>query len=147
MKTMKEKMQLRLLCRISMNLNMFFNLCWIWSKKTSVSSFHKENNFKQCLTKQLLNMFKLWCEWGTRSYFKGMAWKGFSFMSKLHYRQVVLAKVLSWNSWSHPYRKLTNPTGSLTTITGNGHTCMKEGEVQMSSSRHDSTRVDMTRYF
>ena len=32
-------------------------------KKTSVSSFYKENNFKPCLTKQLLNMFKLWCEW------------------------------------------------------------------------------------
>ena len=31
-------------------------------KKTSISSFYKENNFKPCLTKQLLNMFKLWCE-------------------------------------------------------------------------------------
>ena len=35
-------------------------------KKTTVSSFHKESNFKPCLTKQLLNMFKLWCEWGIR---------------------------------------------------------------------------------
>ena len=35
-------------------------------KKTSVSSFYKENNFKPCLTKQLLNMFKLWCERGIR---------------------------------------------------------------------------------
>ena len=33
-------------------------------KKTSVSSFYKENNFKPCLTKQFLNMFKLWCERG-----------------------------------------------------------------------------------
>ena len=41
----------------------FFYLCWIW-KKTSVSSFYKENNFKPCLAKQLLNMFKLWCERG-----------------------------------------------------------------------------------
>ena len=41
MKTIKEKLQLRLLC-----------------------SFYKENNFKPCLTKQLLNMFKLWCEQG-----------------------------------------------------------------------------------
>ena len=31
-------------------------------KKTSVSSFYEENNFKPCLTKQLLNMFNLWCE-------------------------------------------------------------------------------------
>ena len=36
-------------------------------KKTSASSFYKENNFKPCLTKQLLNMFKLWCEWGIRN--------------------------------------------------------------------------------
>ena len=28
-------------------------------KKTSASSFYKENNFKPCLTKQLLNMYKL----------------------------------------------------------------------------------------
>ena len=28
----------------------------------SVSSFYKENNFKPCSTKQLLNMFKLWRE-------------------------------------------------------------------------------------
>ena len=35
-------------------------------KKTSVSSFYKENNFKPCLIKQLLNMFKLWCERGIR---------------------------------------------------------------------------------
>ena len=25
---------------------------------------YEENNFKPCLTKQLLNIFKLWCEWG-----------------------------------------------------------------------------------
>ena len=36
-------------------------------KKESVSSFYKENNFKPCLTKQLLNMFKLWCERGISS--------------------------------------------------------------------------------
>ena len=33
-------------------------------KKASVGSFNKENNFKPRLTKQLLNMFKLWCERG-----------------------------------------------------------------------------------
>ena len=33
-------------------------------KKASVSSFYKENNFKRCLTKQLLNMFKLRCKRG-----------------------------------------------------------------------------------
>ena len=35
-------------------------------KKKSVSSFYNESNFKPCLTKQLLNMFKLWCERGLR---------------------------------------------------------------------------------
>ena len=25
----------------------------------------KKKKIKLCLTKQLLNMFKLWCEWGT----------------------------------------------------------------------------------
>ena len=35
-------------------------------KKTSVGSFYKQNNFKPFLTKQLLNMFKFWCEWGIR---------------------------------------------------------------------------------
>ena len=45
---------------------MFFDLRWIYSKKTSVSSFYKENNFKPCLTKQLLNIFKLWFERGIR---------------------------------------------------------------------------------
>ena len=64
MKTVKEKLELRLLCRIKTNLNMFFNLRWISSQKTSVSSFYKENYFKPCLTKQLLNMFELWCERG-----------------------------------------------------------------------------------
>ena len=47
-----------------MNLNMFLICAEFEVKKTSVSSFSKENNFKPCLTKQLLNMFKLWCEQG-----------------------------------------------------------------------------------
>ena len=66
MKTIKSKLELRLLCRIQTSLNMFFNLRWICSQKTPVNSFYKENNFKPCLTKQLLNMFKLWCERGIR---------------------------------------------------------------------------------
>ena len=49
-----------------MNLNMFFNLSEFEVKKTSVNSFYKENNFKPCLTKQLLNMFKPWFERGIR---------------------------------------------------------------------------------
>ena len=40
--------------------------------KTSISSFYKENNFKPCLTKQLLNMFKLWCEGGIKFYSDGI---------------------------------------------------------------------------
>ena len=32
--------------------------------KITVRNVYKENKFKQlCLTKQLLSIFKLWCEW------------------------------------------------------------------------------------
>ena len=42
------------------------------------SSFYKENNFKPCLTKQLLNMFKLWCERGiNQTISKPFKWKWF----------------------------------------------------------------------
>ena len=56
-----------------MNLNKFLICAEFEVKKTSVSSFYKncfyKNNFKLCLTKQLLNMFKLWCEWSISQYF------------------------------------------------------------------------------
>ena len=32
----------------------------------SGSNLYQENSFKPCLTKQLLNVFKLWCERGIR---------------------------------------------------------------------------------
>ena len=51
-----------------MNLIIFFDLRWICSQQTPVSSFYKENNFKAYLTKQLLNMFKLWCERSIRQF-------------------------------------------------------------------------------
>ena len=90
------------------------------------------------------------------------------------YRRVVLAEVMSLNSWSYPYRKLTYPTGSLTTLTGslivNGvelsrldmsqhnlflqkvdsanDTKWKRGEgSEMSLSRDDSAHIDTTRSF
>ena len=46
--------------------NMFYNLHrdLICNQFKSVSSFYEGNNFKLCLTKQPLNMFKFWCEWG-----------------------------------------------------------------------------------
>ena len=69
------------------------------------------------------------------------------------YRQVVLVKVMSWNSWSHPYRKLANPSWSLTTVTRNGHTTWMGGGNVVESSRldtswHDSLlpEVDSTLY-
>ena len=42
MKTIKEKLQLWFLWRILMNLNMFFNLCWILSKKHQQAGFIKK---------------------------------------------------------------------------------------------------------
>ena len=58
------------------------------------------------------------------------------------YKQVVLAKVMSWNSWSHPYRKLTNPTQSLTSVTGNCHTAWMGGENVVESSKLDTSWHD-----
>ena len=63
---------------------MFVNLCWISSTKTSVSSFYKENNFKLCLIKQLLNVFKLWCERGISDELKFVLW----FCDILHYHHI-----------------------------------------------------------
>ena len=38
------------------------------SRKTSIlGSCYEEETFKPSLTKQLLNMLKLWCEWSQRS--------------------------------------------------------------------------------
>ena len=36
----------------------------------------KKKKIKLCLTKQLLNMFKLWCEWGTRIYSRPWLFEG-----------------------------------------------------------------------
>ena len=41
-------------------------MCYIQVKNIRLNSFYEEKKIKLCLTKQLLNMFKLWCEWGTR---------------------------------------------------------------------------------
>ena len=30
----------------------------------SVGNFYERNNFEPCFTKQILNVLKLWCEWG-----------------------------------------------------------------------------------
>ena len=44
--------------------NIVCNLYIICNSQKLVSSFHREkkDNFKPCLTKQLVNVFKLWCE-------------------------------------------------------------------------------------
>ena len=49
--------------------NMFCNLRrdLIRNPFKSVSSLYEGDNFKPCLTKKLLNMFKLWCERGFSS--------------------------------------------------------------------------------
>ena len=39
-------------------------MCYIQVKNIRLNSFYEEKKIKLCLTKQLLNMFKLWCEWG-----------------------------------------------------------------------------------
>ena len=49
---------------------------------------------------------------------------------------------MSWNSWSHPYRKLRKLTGSLTTVTGNGPTWMGGWKCRrVVTTRHELTRL------
>ena len=65
MKTIKRKTATQVFMQDLDELKICFLICAEFQvKKTSVSSFYKETNFKPCLTKQLLNMFKLWCERG-----------------------------------------------------------------------------------
>ena len=46
-------------------------MCYIQVKNIRLNSFYEEKKIKLCLTKQPLNMFKLWCEWGIRKVLKG----------------------------------------------------------------------------
>lgn len=50
---------------IQMNLNTLRNLTKFSIAKSTVGSSYKESKFKPCLTKQLLNKFKLWYVNGT----------------------------------------------------------------------------------
>ena len=47
-----------------MNFNILCDLNIICNSHKLISSFYEKNNFIPCLTKQLLNVLKLWCEWG-----------------------------------------------------------------------------------
>ena len=66
-----------LLHRIQMNFNMLYNCTKFRIQKFAINkrkgdSFRDENKFKKfksCLTKQVLNMFKLWCEHGALDYY------------------------------------------------------------------------------
>ena len=64
MKNSKSKLKHRLLTKIQMNFYELRNCTKFAIEKNTVASFYKRNKFKPCLTKHLLNMFKLWCEWG-----------------------------------------------------------------------------------
>ena len=46
-------------------------------KSTNIvsSSLYIDNKFKQCLKKQLWNMFKLWCDWGIHQFLTYWDWK------------------------------------------------------------------------
>lgn len=64
MKISHKKLKRRRLHRIQMDFNILCDCPKFAINKSTVGSFFKEHRFKTCLTKQLLNMFKLWCEWG-----------------------------------------------------------------------------------
>ena len=62
MKISNRKLERRLPHRIQIKLNTLCNCTKFAINKSTVSYFYEENKFKLCLTKQLLNMFNLWCE-------------------------------------------------------------------------------------
>ena len=64
MKNSKSKLELGLLHKIQMDFYALRNCTKFAIEKLTVGSFYKGNKFKPCLSKHLLNMFKLWCEWG-----------------------------------------------------------------------------------
>ena len=64
MKNSKSKLKHRLLTKIQMNFYALRNCTKFAIEKNTVGSFYKRNKFKPCLTKHLLNLCKLWCEWG-----------------------------------------------------------------------------------
>ena len=47
-----------------MNFYVLRNCTKFAIEKSTVGSFYKRNKFKPCFTKHLLNLCKLWCEWG-----------------------------------------------------------------------------------
>ena len=49
-------------------------MCYIQVKNIRLNSFYEEKKIKLCLTKQLLNMFKLWCEWGISYLYVKLQW-------------------------------------------------------------------------
>ena len=59
MKNNKSKREHRLLHKIQMNFYALRNCTKFAIEKSTAGSFYKENKFKPCLTKHLLNIFKL----------------------------------------------------------------------------------------
>ena len=64
MKNSKSKLKHRLLTKIQMKFYVLRNCTKFAIEKSTVGSFYKRNKFKPCFTKHLLNLCKLWCEWG-----------------------------------------------------------------------------------
>ena len=63
----------------------------------SGSNLYQENNFQPCLTKQLSNVFKLWCECGISLFYRGYVVSWFFsihltvdlfFIKRAHVRQI-----------------------------------------------------------
>ena len=59
MKISNRELKRTRLHRIQMNFNILYDCTKFAINKSTVGSFFKEYKFKPCLTKQLLNMFKL----------------------------------------------------------------------------------------
>ena len=79
-----------------MNFKTLDNCTKFTVKKKTVGSFYKENKLKPCLLKQLLNIFKLWCEWVLREN-DWKSWTGinsrYPFLGRIHFVELSVKKM------------------------------------------------------
>ena len=64
MKISERKLKTESFIVLKNSPTILFNVLNLRPTNIFSSSFHVENKSRQCLTKQLQNMIKLWCDWG-----------------------------------------------------------------------------------
>ena len=86
-------------------------MCYIQVKNIRLNSFYEEKKIKLCLTKQLLNMFKLWCEWGISSYQRELTLYGDRMiMSQDHVSPEKERNKVGWSCTCHAFNNRASNT-------------------------------------